>query len=263
MPEAASAASAASNAANFSASLSTTWTGVGQSEAACRTRCATWPTVGITHTSPGTSPASRSTVFLNGGRMKRISFRRLPGSTARSGASLRDTETAAEIVASRDQSRPLEHRDSRRSAPSARSSRRTAPRKAAASAPHRSSAPWRARGRRATPTPAAAHSSRCVIVGSIRFSRRAMRWVKSGESISTTRSGRTLSAKSDASRTRRRIVGMRGTTSRRPITAVASSGNRLSKPLRRPSQVHRRRRSARGRRQGLQPCHQLGAELIS
>ena len=60
--------------------------------------------------------------------------------------------------------------------------------------------------------------------------RRAMRWVKSGLSISTTASGCVATAKSAAWRTRRRMAGMRGTTSRRPITAVASSGKRLLRP---------------------------------
>ncbi len=57
-----------------------------------------------------------------------------------------------------------------------------------------------------------------------------MRCVKSGLSISTTASGWVRIAKSAASRTRRRMTGIFGTTSRSPMTAVSSSGNSVFRP---------------------------------
>ena len=57
-----------------------------------------------------------------------------------------------------------------------------------------------------------------------------MRCVKSGLSMMTTASGRVASANSVASRTRFRITGMRGTTSRKPMTEVASVVKIGSKP---------------------------------
>ena len=215
--------------------------------------------------SPGRELRARSaaTASRNSGRMKRISFVRLPGRTRQQRRIGRNAEPRAQGITARHRLGPLDHRMADKRPPAAHVARRTALRTETAPARDRNNAPSSWRDRAARPRPAAPHSSRCGSIGSMRLRRCAMRWVKSGLSITTTASGRVRSAKSAACFTRRRIAGMRGTTSRRPITAVASSGKRLSRSLRAPSPARRRRRWTDLPRDRFQTRHQLRAQLVA